>query len=220
MTPEDFERKELLSYLRTPSLDENLSAMLESCLKSLCEVIEPRTIWRVLPVEHTEDGVKLGGFLLGGKDIAKHLTGCSEAVLMAATLSGKVDSMIRRAQLTDMTKALLYDAIAGAAIEHVCEDLTAALRAQLPYEYFTERFSAGYGDFPLTQQADLVKMMDATRKIGLTVTPRMTLLPMKSVTAVIGLSHSPVTDARRYTCGNSCALCPMRDDCAFSLPDQ
>ena len=215
MTPDEFDRAELLTYLRTPSLDENLSAMLEECLRTLCEVIEPRTIWRVLPVEHTGDGVKLGGFLLGGQDIAKHLTGCKEAVLLAATLSGKVDSIIRRAQLTDMTKALLYDAIAGAAIEHVCEKLTAELRAQLPYEYFTERFSAGYGDFPLTQQADLVKMMDATRKIGLTVTPRMTLLPMKSVTAVIGLSHEPVTDARRYSCGNSCALCPMKDDCTY-----
>ena len=216
MTPADFDRAELLSYLRTPALDDSLSKVLEDCLESLCAVIEPRTIWRVLPAEHTKDGVTLGGLLLGGKDIAEHLTGCNEAVLLAATLSGGVDSVIRRAQLTDMTKAVLYDAIAGAAIEHVCEDLEKQFRAQLPYEYFTERFSAGYGDFPLTQQADLIQMLDAPRKIGLTVTPRMTLLPMKSVTAVIGLSHEPVKDARRYSCGNSCALCPMREDCAFS----
>ncbi|MBR5371654.1 MAG: hypothetical protein IK130_05500 [Oscillospiraceae bacterium] len=213
MTPADFDRAELLSYLRTPRLDAHLSAMLDAALETMCAVIEPRTVWRVLPVERTEAGVKLGGLLLGGKDIAAHLTGCSEAVLLAATLSARVDSEIRRAELTDMTKALLYDAIAGAAIEHVCADLEKQLRAQLSYEFFTERFSAGYGDFPLTQQADLIQLLDAPRKIGLTVTPRMTLLPMKSVTAVIGLSHQPVLDARRYSCGNSCALCPFRDDC-------
>ena len=113
-----------------------------------------------------------------------------------------------------MTRALMYDAVAGAAVERVCNELEQALQEKYGYPYYTARFSAGYGDFPITQQSDLVQMLDAGRKIGLTVTPHHTLLPMKSVTAVIGMSHQPVKDARRFCCGSSCDECPYHEDCS------
>lgn len=213
MKPDDLDRSEILMYLNTPSLDENLSAMLEDCVKKLCAAAQPRTVYRVLPVEHTASGVLLGGLPLQGEDIALHLTGCKEAVLLAATLSAPVDALIRRASVTDMTLAVMYDAVAGAAVERVCNDLEAEIKAKYPYPYYTARFSAGYGDFPITQQGALVQMLDAPRKIGLTVTPAQTLLPMKSVTAVMGMSHEPVKDARRFCCGNSCEECPYHETC-------
>lgn len=213
MKPDDLDRSEILMYLNTPSLDENLSAMLEDCVKKLCAAAQPRTVYRVLPVEHTASGVLLGGLPLQGEDIALHLTGCKEAVLLATTLSAPVDALIRRASVTDMTLAVMYDAVAGAAVERVCNDLEAEIKAKYPYPYYTARFSAGYGDFPITQQGALVQMLDAPRKIGLTVTPAQTLLPMKSVTAVMGMSHEPVKDARRFCCGNSCEECPYHETC-------
>ena len=213
MKPDDLDRSEILMYLNTPSLDANLSAMLEDCVKKLCAAAQPRTVYRVLPVEHTAEGVTLGGLLLQGDDIALHLTGCKEAVLLAATLSAPVDALIRRASVTDMTLAVMYDAVAGAAVERVCNDLEAEIKAKYPYPYYTARFSAGYGDFPITQQGALVQMLDALRKIGLTVTPAQTLLPMKSVTAIMGMSHEPVKDARRFCCGNSCEECPYHETC-------
>ncbi len=213
MKPDDLDRSEILMYLNTPSLDANLSAMLEDCVKKLCAAAQPRTVYRVLPVEHTASGVLLGGLPLQGEDIALHLTGCKEAVLLAATLSAPVDALIRRASVTDMTLAVMYDAVAGAAVERVCNDLEAEIKAKYPYPYYTARFSAGYGDFPITQQGALVQMLDAPRKIGLTVTPAQTLLPMKSVTAIMGMSHEPVKDARRFCCGNSCEECPYHETC-------
>ena len=213
MTPADLSRDEILMFLNTPEPGGHLSEMLDECTAALCKAAQPRTIYRVLPVQHTETGVTLGGLPLQGDDIALHLTGCKEAVLLAVTLSAPVDALIRRAEVTDMTKAVMLDAVAGAAVEHVCNQLETEIRAKYPYPYYTARFSAGYGDFPITQQGDLVKLLDASRKIGLTVTPAQTLLPLKSVTAVMGMSHKPVKDARRFCCGNSCAECPYHEDC-------
>lgn len=216
MKPDDLDRADILMFLNTPELDDNLSAMLDTCTEKLCAAAQPRTIYRVLPVEHTAEGVTLGGLPLQGQDIALHLTGCKEAVLLAVTLSAPVDALIRRASVTDMTQAVMYDAIAGAAVERVCNDLEAEIKTKYPYPYYTARFSAGYGDFPITQQGELVRMLDATRKIGLTVTPAQTLVPMKSVTAVIGMSHEPVRDARRFGCGNSCEECPYNETCPMA----
>ena len=216
MTPADIDRSEILQYLRTPVLDEQLSVQLETAIEELCRAAQPRTLWRQLPLTHTDSGVLLGTLPLMGKDIALHLSGCEAAVLLAATLSGSTDRLIRRAERSDMTKALLLDAAAGAAIEHLCNRLEQELKQTLPYPYFTERFSAGYGDFPISQQADLVRLLNAEKRIGLTVTPQSTMVPMKSVTALIGLSHQPVKDARRFCCGSSCAECPYREGCAGS----
>lgn len=213
MIPADISREEILMFLNTPSLDDHLSAMLEECTAALCKAAQPRSIYRVLPVVHTESGVSIGGLPLQGEDIALHLTGCKEAVLLAVTLSAPVDALIRRAEVTDMTRAVMLDAVAGAAVERVCNDLEAEIKAKYPYPYYTARFSAGYGDLPITQQGELVRMLDAARKIGLTVTPAQTLLPLKSVTAIIGMSHEPVKDARRFCCGNSCEECPYHETC-------
>lgn len=213
MISADLDRAEILTYLHSPELDEQLSAVLDDCILHLCESAQPRTVYRVFPVTHTAEGVTLGGLPLLGKDIALHLTGCKEAVLFAATLSASVDTLIRRVSVTDMTRALMLDAAAAAAVERVCNDLEAEIREKHPYPYYTARFSAGYGDFPITQQGDLIRMLDAPRRIGLTVTQAQTLLPMKSVTAVIGLSHSPVKDARHFCCGNSCDECPYHENC-------
>ena len=219
MNPQALDRSEILMFLRTPELDAHLSEMLENCIEALCKAAQPRTVYRVLPVEHTAEGVTLGGLPLQGTDIALHLTGCKEAALLAATLSAPVDALIRRAEVTDMTRALMYDAVAGAAIERVCNDLEAEIKAKYPYPYYTARFSAGYGDFPITQQGELVRLLDAPRRIGLTVTPHQTLLPMKSVTAVMGMSQQPVRDARRFCCGESCAECPYHEDCPQAVLD-
>ena len=95
MTSADLSRDEILMFLNTPEPGGHLSAMLDECTEALCKAAQPRTIYRVLPVGHTENGVTLGGLPLQGADIALHLTGCNEAVLLAATLFIVSDDIIK-----------------------------------------------------------------------------------------------------------------------------
>ena len=60
---------------------------------------------------------------LTGEDIRRHLSGCSDCVLLCATLGSEVDALIRRTQVTDMAKTLWLDAAASAAIEQVCDEV-------------------------------------------------------------------------------------------------
>ena len=54
--------------------------------------------------------------------------------------------------------------------------------------------------------------LNATRLIGLTVTPTSLLMPTKSVTAVIGLFDGEVHDAQSRP---TCNICRMREHCRF-----
>ena len=109
-----------------------------------------------------------------------------------------------------MTDALLYDALASAAIEQVCDAAAGELHRALPELYQTWRFSPGYGDFPLEVQPMLLAVLDAPKRIGLCATDSLLLTPTKSVTALIGLSETEPPKRLR-----GCATCSMRDRCAY-----
>ena len=53
-------------------------------------------------------------------------------------------------------------------------------------------------------------LRDASRKIGVTVTDRLILIPRKSVTAVIGISEKEIPQKRR-----GCSCCNMRKTCPY-----
>ena len=61
-------------------------------------------------------------------------------------------------------------------------------------------------------QRSIVNTLNATRLIGLTVTPTSLLMPTKSVTAVIGLFDGEVHDAQSRP---TCNICRMRENCRF-----
>lgn len=190
-----------------PSLKDRLRALCEQVQREL----EPRTIVRTFDIG--EDGVFAGTrFCPEGGDVRTMLAPCHQGVLLAATLGAQSERMLLRAQVRDAADALLLDAVLSAAIEAVCDAQEAALRRSLHAQglYLTDRFSPGYGDMPLAQSAEILAVLDAPRRIGLTLTASALMLPRKSVTAVMGVSRVPV--ARRPS---GCEACSARETCAL-----
>ena len=74
----------------------------------------------------------------------------------------------------------------------------------------TDRYSPGYGDLPLTLQPRLLALLDAERKIGLTLTDTCLMTPRKSVTALFGLSSHPQV---RHASG--CQSCSLKETCSY-----
>ncbi|MGN0599076.1 MAG: methionine synthase [Oscillospiraceae bacterium] len=208
-------REEALRYLAaggsTP--DENLSALMDSCEEKLLAAVRGKFTFRVFDIEKiTDDEVILADseLVLSGKDISRHLSSCTKAVLLAATIGGEVDRLIRTEQISDMASAVVIDAMAGCAIEQVCDLAEEAVRKSFPDMNMTWRFSPGYGDMPISCQKKFVDSVNAAREIGLNVSENFIMIPRKSVTAVIGLSEEPIEKKRR-----GCAVCSMRERCEF-----
>ena len=51
------------------------------------------------------------------------------------------------------------------------------------------RFSPGYGDLPLSVQPAFLAALDATRRLGITLTSSFLMVPTKSVTAFVGVAR-------------------------------
>jgi len=193
--------------------DENVIRLIEKADSAARKAVAPKYVYRVSGVEILSDGVKLSdcGIFLSGDDIKKHFERCGKAVVFAATLSAEADKLIRRAEVTDMAEALAMDCVCSSLIEQFCDKAEEEIFREVKAAYRTWRFSPGYGDLPISVQDELVRALNAQRRIGLTVTPENILIPSKSVTAVIGISEVPVHER-----SGKCEFCNMRGMCAFS----
>ncbi|MBQ8514507.1 MAG: methionine synthase [Ruminococcus sp.] len=209
---EPVNRREALRYMgfgqKLP--EEDFLRRMDSLEARLIAQVRPRFIYRIDELECRDGCLCAGGLVLSGKSAAEHLEGCSHVIFLAATLSARADQLIAQAQARDMTDMLILDALASAGIEQICGKAEQQIREKLPEKYSTWRFSPGYGDLPLEIQGDLLRLLDAPRKIGLTVTETSILIPRKSVTALIGLSARPLPKRRR-----GCVSCNMRERCTY-----
>lgn len=103
--------------------DSRISEILDRSEIIVRESVRPKYVYRKTTVNITENGVFLGGIntALSGEDIKNHLSGCTEAIVMAATLSAEADKLIRRTAVTDMAEALAVDCLCSAGVEQVCD---------------------------------------------------------------------------------------------------
>ena len=183
--PPSFDKKEVLRYAGCKETDEGVEALLNECLEECETVFTYRVCYRVF---EKDEFLKIFGG--GSKALGKNLGGCAYAVAFAATVGLPIDRLIAKYASVRAVKSLLFQAIGAERIEALCdlfcEDIKARAREK---GFFTRpRFSPGYGDFPLQTQTALLQALDASRKLGLSLTESLLMTPTKSVTAVVGLS--------------------------------
>lgn len=200
----NIDREETIRYLSGSKvvMNDEMDGILNVCENELLSRANPKYLYKTIKIEDTN--------LLVGKSIKSHLKDCQSAVLMCATLGSETDRLIRTAQITDMAKAVVLDAMASAAVEQVCGEVEKLIVKDNPDTFMTWRFSPGYGDYPLSLQGEFLRILDAPRKIGLCTNENAILTPTKSVTAIIGLSDKPIENKRR-----GCAVCNLNKTCKF-----
>ena len=97
------------------------------------------------------------------------------------------------------------------AFNSVCAGLLPQLGAG---EFLTPPFSPGYGDWSLAAQDRVLDLLQAPKRIGLTLTEGGMLVPEKSITALVGISDRP-----EEACGQKFMRC-NKTDCPFrSAPE-
>lgn len=170
------------------------------CLAELGDVT-PRYVSRKL---------ECGALEFHSVDLEEHLHGCASFFLFAATLGAQADTLLRQWNASDISLAVVGQACAASLLESYCDACTETLGATLPEGFYLRpRYSPGYGDFSLSFQRPLLDLLDANRRIGLSLTEGGMLAPTKSVTAVIGITRD------QKSCHvHKCASCPTID-CPF-----
>ncbi len=207
-------RKEALRYMgiRGEVTDEALNGMIDECISEVSDAAEPRHVLRCFELEITGDNiVRAGGISMPSANLSRNLRGCESVYFMAATLGNGIDRILSRYTRLWISKAAVFQAVAAAAIEGYCNDCQNELSAKLAGSglYLRPRFSPGYGDLPLSVQQDFLGVLNASRTVGIVLSPGGVMIPEKSVTAVMGVGRD---NTRCHIEG--CESC-SRTDCAY-----
>lgn len=202
----------------TSSPDDKVKDIMRECGAQICAGAVPRFVYRTFDLKREPGGLYLDGtdLNLPGTSIREHLEGCDRAVLLCATLSNGIDRLISRTQISDMAKAVVLDAMAGVAVEQVCDKAEKIIREEYKKSgrqgYFTWRFGFGYGDFPLREEAAALRILEAEKKIGVSINESFIMFPRKTAACIIGISDREIPPAKR-----GCISCAMRDRCKFRI---
>lgn len=211
----EINRADALRYMGfrdVKAVDERTAALVDECEKKLISAAKPRFVSRVFNIIREGERLFLGenGAELLGNDVKRHLNGCEKAAVVCSTLSADTDKFLKKQELADALEGLISDALASAYAETVSEEALSDLLSKMKGYNATWIFAAGYGDFPAEQLPELLRLVDAERKIGVSCLASGMLSPSKTIAGVAGLSEKPLGKAEK-----SCAGCKMRDKCEF-----
>lgn len=236
------DRDEALRYLgySGQQVDDALLARFHALADACEQTIEPTYAWDIFDVDEDTssdgacgaDGVDDAATLprvvlvsapvvLSGKDISAHLKGARKVALMACTLGMASEREYRRQASLSAADAAMFGACCSALVEAAANAVEAMIVAEASQRGMKTnwRYSPGYGDLPLDVQPAFLRSLDATRKLGINVTSTNMLLPVKSVTAVVGLFDEGADEqaalAGAGPSDSTCAACPALQDCEF-----
>lgn len=193
----------------------NKKTILEAC-REVLYICEPKGIWEIYDYD-AKNGIVLADkpFKLEGKKVTKHLCRATKVAIIAVTIGETVeDEISRRFKDGEYTLAVLMDAAATTAVEHIADGIEQAIDQKIAMQGLVRRwrFSPGYGDWPLDSQPEMLRLAKASQ-IGLNLTSSLMLTPRKSVTAIIGLIPKN-QDAEPEK--QSCKYCP-KSNCNFRI---
>ena len=178
------DKREALRYLGATKSDETLDAMYEEGLAQVKSASEPRAAYVRVKIDVSEDTVDFGFMSVKSCALAKNLKDCAEAFVFCATLGIGVDRYFERLTRVSQAKAAVFSAVASSTIESFCDYVNDTLKEGV---LTRPRFSCGYGDFCIEHQSDILKALDASKHLGVCLTDSFMMVPVKTVTAIIGI---------------------------------
>ncbi|MBQ9325695.1 MAG: Vitamin B12 dependent methionine synthase activation subunit [Clostridia bacterium] len=206
----DVNEREVMRYAGVRGeCDRQTKLLMEKAVACSQDALSPEIGYRRVPLEVYADQVCMEGLVLSSRSLARHVAGCREAVVFAASLGMELDHRIRRESVRNKALGLMLNALGAERIEAVCDQMEEALRGK--GDRLVSRFSPGYGDLPLETQRDIFAFLQCEKYMHIHLTESLMMIPSKSVTAIIGIlgEHGETT-----TGASACRTCTLAD-CAF-----
>lgn len=210
------EKQEVLRYLsyKNQNIHSSLDLLIDESILEIKEYLNLRNTFKIFNIERNTNNIKLlnSNILFKGHDIAEHLKNSDVCAILALTIGNIVERKIKYYQKTNLTKAVILDACATVAVESYADEVQKKIEEEAAKLNLgiTYRYSPGYGDFNIGIQPFFIKVLEADKKIGLSVTEDNILLPRKSITAVIGFQDKKIVSTHP-----GCNSCNTREMCKF-----
>ena len=209
--------KEIYSFMgyKDSEPDAETRRVTEYLLSESAQFLRPQFKYIMLDGTHSDDMMQLtlqgpAGLVTfdAGKIICRQLRGAQKYVVFVATVGTGyfqwTDAVKRR---DDMFQTYVMDCVGSQIVESVADYMETVLQKEIDPSGFkrTNRFSPGYCGWHVSAQPALFSLFGEPNPCGIELTDSCVMLPMKSVSGVIGIG--PDVRYLPYTCG----ICDKKD---------
>lgn len=180
-------KAEILRYLRTNSKvqDKALLNLIDKQMEFVNKTVKPKSIYGVFDCMVTDDSLIIGEMQFKSKRLAENLHGCRRVAVLAATVGTEGDRLLRKYS-NEGANLVIMQAVLASKIEEVCDDVQNKIETDLGVKT-RSRYSPGYFDLDISEQAKIFSLLEITKRCGITLTDTFQMIPTKSVTAFAGI---------------------------------
>lgn len=195
--PFAIEEKRVLRELRVPQLkhvkdmkEEGVAKAIKKAIDAAYTLIRGRGSYRTFRVREVRDdrvALDVSDTLLVGSNMVKLLARSDYATLLATTIGHELEARIDGIKDAHTADAYFLDVVGSWMADYMADRVDAVVQTEISRSGYgrTMRYSPGYGDWDLSAQPELLRLVEA-EALGIGCTETFILQPRKSVTAVIG----------------------------------
>lgn len=170
--------------------DKKVSLLIADVIEEGYALLEPKASYEVFGIKKSGIKIKLVGanFTIDSKSLAKHLKDASKLALLVCTIGSELPNKVSEyVAKGEIARATILDAVGSEAAEALAEEIDDLIKDEARREGFATlmRFSPGYGDWTIFNQAKILKILKAD-KLGVRLAKSFIMVPEKTVTACIG----------------------------------
>ncbi|MCX7816774.1 MAG: hypothetical protein N2317_04585 [Syntrophales bacterium] len=181
-----------IGYSRFTSVSPEQKRWIDEAIEEALVHITLRGAFRIVPVviEEPERILLPEGDFFASSKLVSFLGDVEEICLMGATAGEQIIRAIEgETARGNLSRAVVFDAVASEIVDASLDWIMGYVNQGLRREgkrLMSYRYSAGYGDFSLENQAIVCRLLELER-LGVRLTERFVLVPEKSVTALTGI---------------------------------
>lgn len=181
--------KEVLRYTGEKGASTETLSLLRKCVKECYGIFSNKVAYRILPIERTEDGLRIASLEICSQGLVKNLLNCEKVIVFGATAGFAIDRLIAKYARISPAKALMFHSIGAERVEALCDAFCKKMEDENKFA-LEPRFSPGYGDLPLELQKEILNLLNAGNTVGIGLNQSLLLSPSKSVTAFAGIKKT------------------------------
>lgn len=212
---------ELAEVLRSQGADpkrvvlrESLRAMYEEAIAEASGLVEPAIAYEVCPIrEIRHSQTVLGnGQVFRSHLIASVLGHATEAALIVCTIGDRLEKRVSAYFAQQQpTRAVVLDAVGIEAINQVSEAASLHIEAEAAKKGLRASIplNPGISAMCSLDEQRVVFRAVAAQEIGVRLTSSSVMVPVKSISMIVGLGE----DVRTRDMGNQCDYCSLKDTC-------
>ena len=114
------------------AVDDQTLALIQDSFEDLERVAKRRIVYRIFELKVSdEEHLNIEGLEITSRNLAKNMNGCTQVVMLGATLGVEVDMLMKRYSLTEMSRTVVLQACAAAMLEEYLNNWQKSLKEEM-----------------------------------------------------------------------------------------